>query len=166
MRKILLFGSIITILNINLLFVISVMGQNTPTFPLRFTDVPAQPLEKMDAKEEWSASHLLVKWSSTANIEAFPLKEAHFLGERSYIISISQWEKLNESQKSQIEAWAPYHEKYKVHPDLLTNPHEVSQLEVVLDKSTSYAQWTTAFQLEGLPVEKYLPGSHFIVVEN
>jgi len=142
------------------------MGQNTPTFPLRFTDVPAQPLEKMDAKEEWSASHLLVKWSSTANIEAFPLKEAHFLGERSYIISISQWEKLNESQKSQIEAWAPYHEKYKVHPDLLTNPNEVSQLEVVLDKSTSYAQWTTAFQLEGLPVEKYLPGSHFIVVEN
>ncbi len=158
--------SILSALCLSILFTLPVNGQqNVGEFPFRFADIPSQQLNTL-AKGEVSTAHVVVKWRSGAQLESFPFDKAHFLGNNSYIINQKLWQSLGETEQMKIQAWAPYQLEYKVHPDLVGDHSDVSQLEIVLDKSLSYAQWSRAFDREAIPVEKYLPGSHFIVVEN
>jgi hypothetical protein len=159
--------SIFSAMCLSILFTFSLHGQQSDGgFSFRFADIPAQESVEDLSKGALETSHVLVQWVSDAQIEGFPKDKAYYLGNRSYIISSKLWATLSSAAKSQVQAWAPYDEKYKVHPDLLENPLAVSHLEVVLDKSVSYQTWVSTFKNQALPVEKYLPGSHFIVVEN
>jgi len=151
---------------LSILLTLPLIGQqNEGEFPFRFADIPFQQPNAL-AKGEVSTAHLLVKWRSEDQLESFPFDKAHFLGNNSYIINQELWQSLKGGEQLKIQAWAPYQPEYKVHPDLVGDNSDITQLEIVLDKSLSYEQWSRAFDREAIPVEKYLPGSHFIVVEN
>jgi hypothetical protein len=134
-------------------------------FPFRFAEVPTQaPLQLLDESVE-KPSHLIIRWSKGPLPESFNPKEAHFLGQRSYIVNAQSLPLDQYVSAGKIDAWSPYAFDYKVHPDL-QRENDIDRLEVVLDKSYTYAEWSEAFTRQAIPVEKYHPGSHFIVVEN
>lgn len=166
MRRSQLFWSILSAFFCSAICTFQVNGQqNDNGFPFRFADIPEQEPMTL-AKGEVSTDHVIVKWEIGAQMDGFPFDKAHFLGDNTYIINQKLWERVGEKEQMKLRAWAPYTSEYKVHPDLVGDNSDITQLEIVLDKSLSYEQWSRAFNREAIPVEKYLPGSHFIVVEN
>lgn len=139
--------------------------QSPDVFPFRFAEVtPQEPLKLLDGSRE-KTPQLIIRWSRGNIPENFNSSEAHFLGQNSYIVNAESLPLDQYVSSGQIEAWSPYTSDYKVHPDL-QGDNDIDRLEVVLDKSYTYAEWSAAFKRQAIPVEKYHSGSHFIVVEN
>ncbi|NBB89336.1 MAG: S8 family serine peptidase [Bacteroidetes bacterium] len=161
-----LLWSIFSALCLSILFTFSLHGQQSDgAFSFRFAEIPQQQPRELWQKGP-TEDHILVKFNSHIQSVDFPVAKSHFLGNNTFLMNKKIWKQLEQSVQHQIQSWAPYKKDYKIHPDFSGGPSTISHLEVVLDKSLSYSEWASAFHRQAIPVEKHLPGSHFVVIEN